>query len=308
MPSSLWKPMLAPNEIPSDEFVASRLPLLASYKYDGIRATIQGGKVLSRSLKEIPNRFVQAAFSNLPDGLDGELVQGLTMDNETFKRSHMIAMKSDRPLDFFGDPLRYRIFDRFHPQQGFRFRMLDIDGLNLRQYEHVLPVNQTFVSTMDDLAAFEKDALASGYEGVMLRSIDGPYKQGRATLNQGWLMKLKRYVDAEARILSCYEEMENQNEEFTNELGRTARSSHQENKVGKGQLGGFNVVGINGAYKDVEFRVSSSSIDHEERKALWARRDAVFHAVLTFKYFPIGSDEKPRAPVFKSFRSLDDVS
>jgi DNA ligase-1 len=303
--------MLAPNEIPSDEFVASRLPLLASYKYDGIRATIQGGKVLSRSLKEIPNRFVQAAFSNLPDGLDGELVQGLTMDNETFKRSHMIAMKSDRPLDFFGDPLRYRIFDRFHPQQGFNFRMLDIDGLNLRQYvPYVLPVNQTFVSTMDDLAAFEKDALAKGYEGVMLRSIDGPYKQGRATLNQGWLMKLKRYVDAEARVLSCYEEMENQNEEFTNELGRTARSSHQENKVGKGQLGGFNVVGINGAYKDVEFRVSSSSIDHAERKKLWLEAGSFTDdagRILTYKYFPIGSDEKPRAPVFKSFRDADDI-
>ena len=31
--------MLAPNEVPNDEFIASRMPLLASYKLDGIRCT-----------------------------------------------------------------------------------------------------------------------------------------------------------------------------------------------------------------------------------------------------------------------------
>jgi len=168
-------------------------------------------------------------------------------------------------------------------------------------------VPQVTITTLAELAAFEAGALAAGYEGVMLRSLDGPYKQGRATLNQGWLMKLKRYVDAEARIVSCYEEMENQNTEFTNELGRTARSSAKDGKVGKGQLGGFDVIGINGAYKGVEFRVSSSSIDHEERKLLWASRHALTDLFLTYKYFPIGSDLKPRAPVFKAFRDAEDI-
>ena len=304
-----WKPMLAPNEIPSDEFIASRLPLLASTKFDGIRATIQGGKVLSRSLKEIPNRFVQERFGSLPEGLDGELVQGLKQDNETFKRSHKIAMKSDRPLDFFGDTLRYRVFDKYDATEGFRDRLGNAHAGVAGKF-CVVPVEHRVISTMEELATFEATTLADGYEGVMLRSLDGPYKQGRATLNQGWLMKLKRYVDAEARILSCYEEMENQNEEFTNELGRTARSSHQENKVGKGQLGGFNVVGINGAYKDVEFRVSSSSIDHTERKKLWLEAGSFTDdagRILTHKYFPIGSDEKPRAPVFKGFRDVEDL-
>jgi hypothetical protein len=115
-----FKPMLAPNEIPSDDFVASRLPLLASYKLDGIRATVQGGKLLSRTLKPIPNKFLQERFGNLPEGLDGELVQGLKQDNETFKRSHMIAMKSDRPLDFFGDTTRLHVFDKFDALDGFR--------------------------------------------------------------------------------------------------------------------------------------------------------------------------------------------
>jgi len=30
--------------------------------------------------------------------------------------------------------------------------------------------------------------------------------------------------------------------------------------------------------------------------------------ILTYKYFPIGSDERPRAPVFKGFRSEEDMT
>ena len=300
--------MLAPNEIPTDDFVASRLPLLASYKYDGIRATVQGGKLLSRTLKPIPNKFLQERFGSLPEGLDGELIQGLAQDNETFKRSHKIAMKGDRPLDFFGDTVRLRVFDKYDATLGFRHRDAEAStALFKAGHPYAVHVHQTQINSLDELRDFESGALADGYEGVMLRSFDGPYKQGRATLNQGWLMKLKRYVDAEARILSCYEEMENQNEEFTNELGRTARSSAKDGKVGKGQLGGFDVVGVNGAYKGVEFRVSSSSIDHDERKRLWESRDAMTDLFLTYKYFPIGSDLKPRAPVFKAFRDAEDI-
>lgn len=297
----LFKPMLAPNEVPA--MGALKFPLLASYKLDGIRCTIQEGRLKSRTLKDIPNEFLQAKFGNLPVGTDGELVQGIQQDNETFKRSHSIVMSS-KPLDFYGDTVRLHVFDRFHPEQGFRFRQLAVD--ELKNYEGVVIVKQVLVNDIAELEAFEAKALAAGYEGVMLRSIDGPYKQGRATLNQGWLMKLKRYVDAEAKILSCFEEMENTNEEFTNELGRTARSSAKDGKVGKGQLGGFNVIGVNGQYKGVEFRVSSSSIAHDERKAIWTANN-VIGQLLTYKYFPIGSDERPRAPVFKSFRSAEDM-
>jgi len=301
----LFKPMLAPNEIPTEEFIASRLPLLASYKLDGIRCTVQGGQLLSRSLKPLPNKFLQERFASMPEGTDGELVQGIEQDNETFKRSHKIVMKADRPLDFFGDTLRLHVFDKFG-YQGFRYR-LALAHAGVSGKYCVVPVKHVEIFSMDELATFEKQALGLGYEGVMLRSLDGPYKQGRATLNQGWLMKLKRRIDAEAKVLSCFEEMENTNEEFTNELGRTARSSAKDGKVGKAQLGGFNVVGINGAFKDVEFRVSSSSITHDERKILWEGRKELEGQYITYTYQSAGSDEKPRGPVFKGVRSVEDL-
>jgi DNA ligase-1 len=142
----------------------------------------------------------------------------------------------------------------------------------------------------------------------MLRSVEGPYKQGRSTLNQGWLLKVKRYVDAEAMILDCYAEQENTNEEFKNELGRTARSSAMAGKVDKAQLGGFNVVGAVGSpYNGIDFKVSSSSITHDERKELWAQRDDLKGKMITYKFFPCGSDVRPRHPVYKGMRSREDM-
>ncbi len=299
-----FRPMLAPHETP--DFNTLKFPLLGSTKLDGIRATVQDGKLLSRSLKPIPNKFLQARFGNLPQGIDGEIVQGLTMDNMTFKRSHKIAMKSDRPLDFFGDTTRLRVFDKFDPTDPFNVR-LNAAVTGCEGHEFAIPVHHERLECIADLEAFEADALAQGYEGVMLRSMLGLYKQGRATLNQGWLLKVKRFEDGEATVVETYEENENQNEEFTNELGRTARSSCKDGKVGKDQLGGFYVIGLGGKYDGVEFKVSSSSIDHDERKELWANRGAQKGLVLTYKFFPKGSDERPRHPIFKSFRSMDDM-
>jgi DNA ligase-1 len=294
--------MLAPHELP--DFSTLRFPVLASTKLDGIRATMQGGRVLSRTLKEIPNHFVQERFANLPEGTDGELIQGASFA-EPYKRTHSIVM-SQKPLDFYGDTVRLYVFDKFHSENLFLAR-LEAAQAATRCNPYAVFIEQRAIANVTELEVFEAEALAHGYEGVMVRSIDGPYKQGRATLSQGGLLKIKRFEDAEARIISAYEEKENLNAEFTNELGRTARSSHQENKVGKNQLGGFHCVGVGGRWGGVQFDVSSSAIDHDERKELWAQRAAHVGKLLTYKFFPKGSDERPRHPIFKGFRSVEDL-
>jgi DNA ligase-1 len=168
-------------------------------------------------------------------------------------------------------------------------------------------VEHNKLTSIDELENYERSVLAMGFEGVMLRSVDGPYKQGRATLGQGWLLKVKRYQEAEALILDTYAEMENTNEEFTNELGRTARSSAKAGKVAKDQLGGFHVVGQGAFYNGIDFDVPNSSITHEERKELWKKRDDLKGKLLVYKFFPCGSDVRPRHPVFKWFRDRRDV-
>jgi DNA ligase-1 len=297
--------MLAPAETP--DFKTLKFPLLGSVKLDGIRATMQGGTLLSRTLKPIPNKFVQELSRSLglPDGLDGELICGNPFQ-DPYKRTHSIVMSDDKPLDFYGDTVRWNVFDKYDAADGFQTRHARIYGFTHLD-SFVVPVSHVMLHSIAELEAFERETLALGYEGVMLRSVDGPYKQGRATLNQGWLMKVKRYQQAEALIMEAYEEQENTNEEFTNELGRTARSSAKAGKVGKGQLGGFHVVGQGAFYNGIDFDISSSSITHEERKELWEKRDELKGKLLTYKFFPMGSDVRPRHPVFKWFRDRRDV-
>ena len=300
-----FRPMLAPNEIP--DFKTLRFPFLGSTKLDGIRATMQGGILLSRSLKPIPNKFVQERFKGLPEGLDGELVCGNPSD-DPYKRTHSIVMSDDKPLDFYGDTVRWNVFDKYDATEGFTDRNIAAHNAVMHSGNPFVKfVEHKYLGSIEELEAYERVTLATGFEGVMLRSVEGPYKQGRATLNQGWLIKIKRYQEAEALIMDCYAEMENTNEEFTNELGRTARSSEKAGKVAKDQLGGFNVIGQGAFYNGIDFKVPNSSITHEDRKELWAKRDDLKGKLLTYKFFSIGSDVRPRHPVFKGLRSRKDM-
>jgi DNA ligase 1 len=66
------KPMLASPAGPLIPY-----PMLLSPKLDGIRCLIINGVVCGRSLKPIPNRFVQQLFGRPElNGLDGELIVG----------------------------------------------------------------------------------------------------------------------------------------------------------------------------------------------------------------------------------------
>lgn len=73
----------------------------------------------------------------------------------------------------------------------------------------MLPVE---IGSAAELAAYKEKCLSEGYEGVMVRDPAGPYKCGRSTEREGWLLKIKRFEDAEAEVLETYEGMSNYNE------------------------------------------------------------------------------------------------
>ena len=57
----------------------------------------------------------------------------------------------------------------------------------------------------------------------MVRTPDSPYKCGRSTEREAWLLKIKRFEDAEAVVLGTYEGMSNMNEAGVDAFGRTKR-------------------------------------------------------------------------------------
>ncbi len=281
-------------------------PVLVSNKLDGVRALVVGQTVMSRSMKPIPNAWVQRAFRDLPEGTDGELIFGEPTHPEAYRHTVSAVMSED------GEPteVRYHVFDNFLLSGGFQQRFNHITNDKAYRQPHVTVVSHDCVVCAEDMEATETEAVEAGHEGIMVRSLDGPYKHGRSTAREGYLLKVKRFEDSEARVLSVYEWETNMNEAKKNVLGHTERSSHQENKVGAGVLGGLNVVGIEGTYKGVEFSIgtgfSGADDPNGERGRLWKNRAKLIGKIAKFKYFPTGSKDRPRFPVFLGWRDKID--
>lgn len=293
-----FKPMLAPHEIPKISDIA--FPILASTKLDGIRAVKRNGILQSRNLKPIPNAFVQGFFALLPNGLDGELICGAPND-EPFRRTSSAVMSEDGTPNVF-----YYVFDNYLVPGKFADRYNETKRiLQDRAFPNVVLVDQKLCSTVNDLEYFEEKCVSAGYEGAMVRSLDGPYKQGRSTLKQGYLLKLKRFLDSEAIIIGFEERMHNGNAAKTNALGQTERSSAKEGKSGRGDLGKFNVRDLK---TNVEFDCGvGRGLDDTLRAEIWENQDKYLHRTIKYKFFPTGSKDKPRFPVFLGFRDKRDM-
>ena len=95
--------------------------------------------------------------------------------------------------------------------------------------------------------------------------------------------------------------MFNANEAFGNELGRTARSSAKAGLVPKGTLGGFEVRDLK---TGVNFSIGAG-FTAAERKQFWD--NAPIGQTVKYKYFPSGSKDKPRHPIYLGMRDRRDV-
>jgi DNA ligase 1 len=169
---------------------------------------------------------------------------------------------------------------------------------------HIALVATTEAIDSDDLERQEAHLIEQGHEGVIARVPGSLYKHGRSG-KTGPLLKIKRFVDFECVVLGTYEEQHNGNVGFTNELGRTARSTAKAGKVGKGTLGGLVLSPVDDSVvpSDVVFRCGTG-FDAAERASLWAERDALVGRTAKIKSFPIGVKDKPRHPVFLGWRDL----
>jgi DNA ligase-1 len=299
-----FRPMLASHCKDTSKL---KFPVLASKKLDGVRASMQGGILLSRSLKPIPNVHVQEMFKGLPEGLDGELIFGDPCSPTAYRDTVSIVMSDDKPAD----GINLHVFDKFE-EKNFSTRIrhagdavggrLTMNDNHLRFVQHIL------INSIEELDAFEAAALAEGQEGVMIRSLDGPYKQGRSTEKEAYLLKLKRFCDTEAVVTGTYELQHNANDSFVNELGRTARSTEKAGKAGLDTLGGFYVTGVGGDFDGVEFKVGNGQgMTQDLRKQLWIERDTLIGRIIKVKYFPTGSKDRPRHPLWLGWRDARDL-
>ena len=267
-----------------------RLPLYGSFKLDGWRGGWETLEFMTRHRKTIPNRNLQAMFSriDLPTGWDGEIIVGDPYGDGVFKRTDKFckAQLATTPL-----PIRFFVFDNYEAPGGFSKRLETLYDI----HPLVVKLDQILLDTVADVLALEAKALALGYEGLVLRDPEGRYKQGRSTLREQYLLKLKRFIRFQATVTGFNERMHNANEAFDNELGYTKRSSHQENKIPMNTLGSLNCINDAG----VEFSVSGFTA--AMAKEIWTNQNKYLGKRPWIKSFPIGQDKAPRQPQFISW-------
>lgn len=273
-----------------------QFPVFVSPKYDGFRCLITYGGPQTRSLKPIANNYVRGKLAEIPfiTGLDGEILTYTNgkMDDFNTVQSKLSSRQGMPDFTFW-------VFDDFtHPKDQFDFRrkmarnkVLTADNVKLRS------VLQVLVHNMEELMTWEGKWVREGYEGLMIRDPGGIYKFGRSTLNEGILLKVKRFEDDEGEVIGRYERMKNENEAVTNALGYMERSSHKEGKVPAGDLGGFTVK-----WRDITFDLGTGFSALDRVKYWNCHGDEVIGRKVTFAFQGVGANGRPRFPSFRGFR------
>ena len=307
------KPMKAPGEGVSIEILKSMTyPIACSAKLDGIRALATGNGVLSATLKPLGNIYMQKCLNDPALlGLDGELVCGLPHNDPDVPGDDVFNRTSGNIRRSSGEPdFKFYVFDDYtYKDESYQKRWIDIyeDMDRSNANRHVVFLDQLICRNLNEALNYEEHLIMMGYEGMMARSLSAPYKEGRVTINQGHIFKRKPINQDEAVVVAVYEQMKNNNEKTKDALGNGVRSSHKDNKAGKGTLGG---VTLRSSLWEETFNCGTIIGGTKEwRQEMWDDQSKIIGKTMTYLYQGYGSIDKPRQPRAKSgFRDPGDMT
>lgn len=298
---SKFKPLLtATAELDKIDFTQG---LVASPKLDGIRCIIIDSVAMSRSLKPIPNKHIQWLLGRPElNGLDGEIICGDPTSHSCYRdtNSACMSIKGEPDIDFY-------VFDHIgNPENEYCRRLIAAqEATHKDPLATCTALPQVGVRDLQEMEALELGWLNEGYEGLMLRAIQGEnsrYKFGRATVRSQTLLKVKRFADHDFRIVGFTELFHNDNVSKVNALGHTERSSHMENKRGGAVLGALILE-----TEDGQRFQCGTGFDSALRAEIWAQRDAYMGKFAKVKHFEQGVKDLPRFPVFLGMRDPIDL-
>ncbi len=291
------QPMGAGKIHHEDQLQELKWPVLVSPKLDGIRCLIHPtlGPV-SRSFLPIPNAHIRAMLWRYyhTSHLDGELV---TLNSDgTHKLFNDIQ---SGVMSQSGEPkFKYYVFDCFISEDTFQVRhriaMMKVQR-DPRKLLRIVP-HQVVRGFTELLDAYER-FLEEGFEGICIRAMDGPYKSGRSTYRQGWLLKYKPVSSSEGLVIGFKELLRNKNPDERNIFGHAKRSSHKENMIPAGTLG---ALLLDTQWGEVS---CGSGLNDAIREEIWNDQDEYMGRKVSFTFQTQGMQELPRFPIFKGFRN-----
>ena len=280
-------------------------PVLVTPKIDGVRAIKLNGKLVSRSLKQIPNIAIRTLIERIlpEDGIfDGEL----SVDSD-FQKTVSAVMSVNTVLP---NNLKFYWFDwvqNSNFDMPYYLRVLSMNDYvknnkELRKLKIIVPLIPAQVDNIEELSLFEEASIRKGYEGVVVRSYAGRYKCGRSTMREGIMIKIKRFEDFEATIIDTEELLHNLNQEQRDNFGRMQRSSAKGNKIKSGTLGAIVARAHNGNIFKIGTGFSS-----QQRYELWASSNDLVGKLVKYRSAGTSKDNVPKCAVFLGLRHQDDT-
>jgi len=248
-------------------------------KLDGIRcfAVVRNGQptLYARSGKEITNfnDTVGRDLKNVPDGCyDGELMgeDFISLMRQAYRKENVCV--DDTYFAIF-DYLSLREWDKREAVKRCEDRYIDL-------LHYVMPQKFQFLNVVERIYCLPDYSLikklhdkfvADGYEGVMIKDLDAPYKFGRGPE----VMKLKEFHDVDLKIQALLE--------------GTGRHT--------GKLGSVVVV-----YNGVDVQVGSGFSD-ELRESIWSDPEKFVGRMIEVRYQEETPDGSLRFPTFVCFRN-----
>ena len=298
--------LLAPSKLPKPEDL--QYPMLASLKFDGLRMLVRPGDMLTRSMKPQPNLNLRSHLGELMQFLlsnrlvlDGELYS----DEIDFSELSGLLRSTDQPIP---DHVHFHVFDVLTVDEwergempGFFDRVSFLNQLKLDRFPRVRTVEQRRVACADDVRAMYAEALEAGFEGVMLRSMRGKYKQGRATEKENIIFKQKPFDNHDAVVIGFEQQraIRDDIERGVNELGRTKRTHRAEHFGLADNIGNLRLRDEKGR----EFNCGwGRGWTHAKRKELWDKKDSLLGRWVEFRCMGVGEKDLPRMPQLVRFR------
>jgi DNA ligase-1 len=295
MTQLLWKPTLAatlPIDPATGDFDYSLIPfpVYASPKEDGFRAMVQSGILVSRNGLSVRNKELQARYGRKEyEGLDGELTDGPPNGEDVFHRTSKIVTKADADAS----DVRFNIIDYYLAHGSLKDLHARIDDLKSGDHiwHAVTIIPQMPIETVNQLKKFEQQCLKQGFEGVMLRQADQgvypqkPGKENRSTLREFYLVRMKRFEQADAIIVVVHPLKHNANEERT---GAGKRSSKKAGMVVDASRVGSATLRDCTSGKEFDTTIGA------ERLRTWKGWPSAIGKKVRYKYQLCGTIDKPR--------------
>jgi DNA ligase-1 len=322
MKTKSFKPQLIAN----DEIDINQLsyPLLISTKMDGIRMVVKDGQILTRSLKQLPNKQLREKFEDIRVFTE---VQNVLLDGEVFAphipfqfivstvmtedcftkqsikkweelcKEHNFYITREEVIS----KLQFYCFDSIQNENNempFSKRHDFVEECLVAFIKIACPVEQIPVDNAEEVIEYFEKIVNEGGEGLIIRNANSPYKYGRTRISENNSYKLKPWKTEDARIIGFVQatEVNEDAEKTTTELWMSRTSKRQEDRHNIEKASGF-IVDFNGK----ELTVPISMTD-AQKEYIWRHKDEYLGKFIEFKYMTVGMKDLPRIPKFMRMR------